>query len=138
MKIGFSISAHQTVESTYCIIRKIDITSIERSLRQFSLFASPALTVDEIVDPMADNMSCELDKAAPVEADRKLVVTRSNRGKQNRIENRWMTTRSETNGVVFCRCCRTANTLINKTLAAISFDDGLWECNISLAINGNS
>ena len=41
-KIGCSKPAHQTVASTYCNVRKIDIASFERALRQSALVSSRA------------------------------------------------------------------------------------------------
>ena len=120
---------HQTsVTFKYRRTRQMDHVQFETNVRASSLFTSPAENVDEYVDQLANVVTQEHDRLAPVKTatcsssgglvNRFLTIKVSDSKKERRrLGRKWKRTGNELDCLAYCKCCRSTNLLINKSRA---------------------
>jgi len=124
--LSVSWRQHQKVNFTFRRTKSVDSESFEQALYASSLFTAPKTSNDEFADQLADIVTAELDKVAPLHHatrsshGRKINEFLSDTAKQakrhrRRCERRWKRTGQETDRVAYRSACKTANRLINES-----------------------
>ena len=138
--IGVRLVFTGAVKSTYRNIRKIDLPSFEKTLRESPLFVSPAKTADAFAAQIADVVSAELDKVASFrkckrcspKAIMKWLSSEAIRFKRERrrLEKSWIGSQCESDRDAYRQRCHRTNRLINNSRR--DYDkDKLKSCNHS-------
>jgi hypothetical protein len=121
------VAAQQKVKVRYTWrnIKAVDLINFERILRQSELFSRPEGTADGFVNQLIIVTNTVLDELAPLRS----AVRRQQKAssgwlssaaiaakcERRRLEQRWLTTRDETDRVAYRKSCRTTNKLINQS-----------------------
>ena len=124
-RIGFQTASRPPIRTTVCSLKNFDVNSFEAALRSSSLHTNLADTADAFADQMADIVSAELDRVAPL---RTVVRRRPNptakwlsleadaaKRKRRRLERKWKASSLETDRVTYRSACRVSNNLINQS-----------------------
>ena len=124
-KIGFQTASRPPIRTTVRSLRSFDVVGFEAAQRSSSLYTNPADTADAFADQMADVVSAELDRVAPL---RPVVRRRPNptakwlspeavaaKRKRRRLERKWKASSLETDRVAYRSACRVSNNLINQS-----------------------
>ena len=126
LRIGWRRQTSVTFK--YRRIYQMDHVQFETNWRASSLFINPAKNVDEYRDQLADDVTQELDRLAPVK-----TATRSSSGglvnrfltteaidskkERRRLERKWKRTSKESDRQAYRKCCQSTNLLIHKSRA---------------------
>ena len=124
-KFGFQTASRPPIRTTVRSLKNFDVNSFEAALRSSSLYTNPADTADAFADQMADVVSAELDRVAPL---RTVVRRRPNptakwlspeavaaKRKRRCLERKWKASSLETDRVAYRSTCRVSNNLINQS-----------------------
>jgi exonuclease III len=128
VKAHMSVSWRRSSPVTYKYrpLDNVDFDAFEAALLSSSLFSDPATSTDRFADQLADVITAQLNKFAPLK-----TVTRKAGGKpinrflsqdakrakqkRRRLERCWKRTGDETDRRVYRAQCRATNTLINES-----------------------
>ena len=109
---------------TYRNIRRIDTSAFEDALQRSALFTAPASSTDAFANEMADIVSAQLEKVAPLHTARRrqpksitswLSPTAiSAKRERYPLETLWKRSGAESDRITYRHPCRTANKIINQ------------------------